>query len=242
MGFLGRKPKIGIEEFCQQFYDSQILRPIIAGEDVWAGFLEIVFKSVAEVDQSFAAIDMAVFKGEMTALRLELFGLAWGHRFKQESFTIPQSIFTRRYLEASGQREIWDIMGEYNQAVAQSATLNVTGEQMEGRVARARITSLNLSRSNMFDKWAEANIGDPSAPTEEENMLANCVARVANRIGADIRRNDCILVKRLTARLADRLNCDPNLSAEALFRLGAVIFGFHEGATEAIKSVNLQVR
>lgn len=240
MGLLSRKPKIGIEEFCQQFYDSQIFRAIIAGEDVWSGFLETAFKSVAEVDQSFAVIDLAVFKREITALRLELFGLAWGHKFKQERFTIPQSIFTRRYLETNGKLEIWDIMCEYNQAVAQSATLTVIGEQMEGRIARARITSINLSRFTMFEEWAKANIGDPSAPTnEEENMLANCVARVANRIGADIRRNDCILVKRLTARLADRLNCDPNLSAEALFRLGAVIFGLYEGATEAIKPVNL---
>lgn len=242
MGFLSRKPKIGIEEFCQHFYDSQIFHATIAGGDVWSGFLETVFRSVAEVDQSFAVIDLGVFKREMAALRLELFALAWGHKFRQEKFTIPQSIFTRRYLERNGKLEIWDIMGEYNQAVAQSATLTVTGAQMEGRIARARITSLNLSRSNIFDKWAEANIGDPSAPTDEESTLANCVARVANRIGADIRRNDCILVKRLTARLADRVNCDPNLSAEALFRLGAVIFGFHEGAMEAIKSVNLQVR
>jgi hypothetical protein len=117
-----------------------------------------------------------------------------------------------------------------------------TGEQMEGRIARARVTSLNMSRAKMFDKWAEANIGDSSAPTEKEKMLANCVARVVNRIGADIRRNDCILVKRLTARLADRLNCEPNLSAEALFRLGVVIFGLYNGAKEALESVNLQVR
>ena len=115
-----------------------------------------------------------------------------------------------------------------------------TGEQMEGRMARARVTSLNLSRVKMFAKWAEANIGDPSAPTEKEKTLA-CVARVANRVGTDIRRNDCILVKRLAARLADRLSCEPNLSAEALFRLGAVIFGLYEGAMKAIKSVSLLV-
>jgi len=238
MGLLSRGPQIAIEEFCQQFYDSQIFHAIIAGEDVWAGFLGITFKSVVEVDQSFALIDLAIFKREMTALRIELFGLAWGHRFKQERFTVPQSIFTRRYLEENEKFELWDIMGEYNQAIAQSTTMTKTGEQMEGRIARARVTSLNLSRVKMFAKWAEANIGDPSAPTEKEKILA-CVARVANRIGTDIRRNDCILVKRLAARLADRLSCESNLSAEALFRLGAVIFGLYEGAMKAIKSVNL---
>jgi hypothetical protein len=241
MGLLSRKPKISIEEFCQQFYDSRIFHAIIAGEDVWAGFLGSAFKSVVEVEQSFAVIDPTVFKREMTALRIELFGLAWGHRFKEERFTIPQSIFTRHYLEENGEFELWDIMGEYNQAIAQSTTLTERGEQMEGRIARARVTSLNLLRAKRFDRWAEANIGDPSAPTEKEKILANCVARVANRIGADIRRNDCILVKRLTAKLADRLSCEPNLSVEALFRLGAVIFGLYEGAMEAIKSSDLQV-
>jgi hypothetical protein len=239
MEFPSRKPKVGIEEFCQQFYDSQIFHAVIAGEDMGAGFLRSTFRSVVEVDQSFAVIDPTLFKREMTALRIELFSLPWGHRFKQERFTIPQSIFTRHYLEENEKFELWDIMGEYNQAIAQSTILTERGEQMEGRTAHARIASLNVSRSNIFNKWAEANIGDPSAPTEKEKILANCVARVANRIGADIKQNDCILIKRLTARLVDRLSCEPNLSAEALFRLGAVIFGLYEGAMEAIKSVNL---
>ena len=47
------------------------------------------------------------------------------------------------------------------------------------------------------------------------------------------------MVGRLTARLAYRINCEPNLSREALFRLEAVTFGFYEGAMEALKSVKL---
>jgi hypothetical protein len=236
MGLLGREPKISIEEFCREFYDAQIFRPIIAGTDVGSVFLETVFNSVVEADQSFAEIDKAVFWQEMTAIRLELFGLAWGHRFKQDKFTIPQSVFTRHYLEDNEKFGIWDIMGEYNQAIAESITMTESGGQMDAwQVAKA-----NKARADMFDKWADANIGDPSDPTEQEEILANCVARVANRIGADIRRNDCILVKRLTARLAERLGCSTNLNAEALFRLGAVIFGLYQGAKETMKSVNLQ--
>ena len=117
MGFVSRRPKISIEEFCQQFYDSQIFHAIIAGEDVWAGFLGIAFQSVVEVDQSLAIVDRTVFRREMTALRIELFGLAWGDRFKQERFTVPQSIFTRHYLEEHEKFDLWDIMGEYNQAL-----------------------------------------------------------------------------------------------------------------------------
>jgi hypothetical protein len=106
-------------------------------------------------------------------------------------------------------------------------------------MGRARITYINTSRIGMFDKWADANMGNQ--PTGEEKKHLDCVARVANRIGADIRRNDCILIKLLSAKLAERLNCEPNLSVEAFFRLGAAIFGLYEGAKEAIKSVNLQL-
>ena len=239
MGLLRRKPKIGIEEFCREFYDTQIFHPIIAGTDVGSVFWETVFKSVVEADQSFATIDPTLFRKEMTALRMELFGLAWMHKFKREEYTIPQSLFTKRYLEENGRLDIWDIMGEYNQAIAQSSVMTATGEQMGGRVGRARIVSLNKLRADMFDKWAGANIGDRSVTKEDEDH-AKCVARVANRIGADIGRGDCIAVKRLGARLADRLGCDINLKPEALFRLSAVIFGLYEGAKESIKSVNLQ--
>jgi hypothetical protein len=237
MGLLKRKPQIGIEEFCRQFFDSQIFHPIIAGVDVGSLFWKNAFDSVAKADQSFAAVDFALFLKEMTAIRLELFGLAWGHKFKQEEFIIPQSAFTRHYLEESEKLEIWDIMSEYNQAIAQSVTMTEDGKQMDAmRVAKA-----NLARFNFAKKWFEANVGNPSALTNEENTLAQCVGRVANRIGADVTRNDCILVKRLAARLADRLGCDINLNSEALFRLGAFIFGLYEGAKEAIKSAKIGV-
>lgn len=244
MGLLSRKPKVSIEEFCRQFYDTYVFNPtVLAGVDVGEVFWETSFNSVVEADKSFRAVDHAKFRHEMTALRMELFGLAWMHKFKQGELTIPQSIFTRHYLEENRRSEIWDVMGEYNYAIAQSATMTKTGEQIGeqigGRISRALVVTINQSRANMLVKWAEANIGDPSAMTEEQERLFDCVCRVANRIGADIRRNDCILVKRLTARLADRLGCDISLNSEALFRLGVVIFGLYEGAKEVIKDVNL---
>lgn len=236
MGLFSRKPPVSAEEFCREFYESQVFNPRVAGEDIGQVFWQTVFNSVVEADESFKKIEPPKFQEEMTVLRMELFGLAWMHKFKREEFTIAQSIFTKRYLEEEGRSEIWDAMGEYNQAIAQSATMTESGKQMDAE----RIAKVNLARANMFYKWAAANIGDPSAPTEEEKMLANCVVRVANRIGTDVRRSDCILVKRLTARLADRLGCGVNLNFEALFRLGAVVFGLYAGAEEAIKNLNLQ--
>jgi hypothetical protein len=211
MGLFSRKPKISIYEFCREFYDTQIFHAMIGGIDAWSAFLETVFNSVVEADQSFAVIDQAVFQREMTALRMELFGLAWSHKFERLEFTLGQSSYTQRYLEENGRLDIWDIMGEYNKAIAQSTELS-------DRWAKVR------------DEWAK----------QEGDSFSN-VARIVNRWDADIRRNDCILVKRLAAKLADRLGCDINLDSEALFRLQAVIFGFYNGAKEAIESVNLQV-
>ena len=76
MGLFDNKPKVGVEEFCREFYDTQIFPPIVVGEDVGAVYWETAFKSAVEADSSFEAVDLVAFKREMTALRLELFGLA----------------------------------------------------------------------------------------------------------------------------------------------------------------------
>jgi hypothetical protein len=241
MGLFAHKTEVTIDGFCRQFYDSVVFHAVVAGLDFNELWWKTVFSSVVEADKSFAVIDKPLFLREMTALRLELFALAWGHKFKHEKFTVPQSVFTRQYLDEHGKREVWDIMLAYNHVIAQSVTATATGEQMEGRIGRARRTGINLARTDMYSKQFTVICGgiEPSAITEEQNRWLDAIARVANRIGADIRRSDCVATNLLAARLADRLNCDANLSSEALFRLSAVIFGLYEGATEALKDISL---
>jgi len=237
MGLFKRKPKVTIEEFCQQFYDTQIFNANIAGVDAWKMFCETAFDLVVQADQSFAAIDRAKFQEELRAIRMELFALAWMHRFKREELTLPQSLYTGRYLEEKGKLPIWDIMGEYNQAAARSTTMTETGQQVDGPLGRAQIEHGNVRRFEMFKRWADA-VGDRST-TEQREYVGGCVARVANRTGADIKRGDCVLVRLLASRLADRLRCEANLNPEALFRLSAVIYGLYRGAKEAINEANL---
>ena len=177
----------------------------------------------------------------MTALRVELFGLVCLNRYKKEQFSIIQTLFTKRYLDEIERPQIWDIMGEYNQAIARSATLDETGNQLDGRVGRARITGINLSRVNMFDKWIEVYVGHKDDLTDEDKESGQCIAHAANFIGVDIKRADSIAVKLLAAKLAERLGCDESLNYEALFRLSALIFGLHEGAQEALSAVDIQI-
>ena len=236
---MARKPKISVEECCKEFYDKHIFHAIVAGIDGWDVMLRSDLEFVTEADTSFSAIDPVLFRQEMTAVRMEVFALAFARKVKREDLTLVQSFFTRRYLEENGKLDIWDIMLEYNRAISDSATLTATLERMEDW----RVEKSNLAKWEFFKKWWDTNIGgpidDPSASTEEQKMLAKCVARVANRIGADMRRADCAAAKRLAARLAERLECDINLSYEALFRLAATIFGFYRGAEEYLKSISL---
>jgi hypothetical protein len=240
MGLLKRKPKVGIEEFCKNFYDTQVFQAMIGEIDVVPILWESLKGQLQEADESFAAIDQNLFKREMTALRLELFALAWMQKFKHEKYTIPQSIFTRRYLEEKGKLDIWDAMGEYNQALARSVALGSTGKPMEGRLGRGVIAFYNTLRWDMFCKWVEENLPEPSALTKEQEILANCVARVFNRIGVDIKQKNAVGAALVGAKLADRLECGRELSGDAIFKMVGVVLMLYDGAKEAIKSINLQ--
>jgi hypothetical protein len=231
------------------------------------GYLE----AISKVDPSFLSIDREVFYREMTALRLEMIGFAWGHKFKQEKFTIPpvyftspekavsekfphdiifpaslekfaipQSTFTRKYLEENGKLELWDIMGEYNKAIAQSATMSESGEVTDAELA----AKVNVARFAFAKKWLIATRGDRRVLTEEEQIVAECVGRVANRIGADIHREDKgvnVTLGLLSGIIAHRLGYDVNPQSEALILLGSIALGFYNGAEEYLESVDLRV-
>ena len=127
-------------------------------------------------------------------------------------------------------------MGQYNQAIAMSATMNASGKPTPGRIGEAQRTYYNLMKYEAV-KALEKSLG--TIITEDEQFIG-CSNHVINFIGADIKREDSVVVKLLASRLASRLECDVNLKPEALFRLSATIFGFYKGAEEYLKSINLQ--
>jgi len=243
MGLLSHKPKVGIEEFCRHFYDSFVFNATIGGVDFNEVACKTYFDSVVEADQSFAEIDRDKFRNELIAIRMELFGLAWMHKFKKEGLAISQSLFTRRYLEENKQIEIWETMGEYNQAVARSS-ITIIKQDSDGRrqftqTNDSLVAMMNKARFNICTKWAESNLPKPELMTEKDNITLACVVRVANRFGVDAKRFSSITVPLLASRLAARLECDINIDFDALFRLGAFIFGFYEGAKEGLREANI---
>lgn len=232
------KPKLSIEECCRQFYDKGIFHSMVLITDVWAKILDTDFKVIAEADQSFLSVDRTLFRNEMTALRMEMFAFALGcsKKFGVEKYTVPQSIFTRQYLEENGRLDIWDIMAEYNRAISRSTVMDANLKQYPD----ARVTLVNDLRSRNFFKWIDNIEKNRAVPIEKNDPILTCVARVANRSGADTERENDIAVKLLGAKLAERLGCDVNLKSEAVFKLFAFIFGFYQGAEEYLKSIDLQ--
>lgn len=114
-------------------------------EEIDAGtvYHHTVWKSLVEVDQSLTNIDSQKLATEMVPLRFELFALAWQHKFGEKS-TIPQSVFTKQYLQEKGRADIWNAAGIYNNAIGRSSRHGMT---IEKGMDRAYIVFVDQTRS-----------------------------------------------------------------------------------------------
>lgn len=235
---LESKPEFRIEECCRQFYGEKIFCETTAGKDAWSSLLNNYFNTIAEVDQSFLAVDKELFRDEITALRMALFEFALGDPKKSngDKFAIPASFFTMSYLEKKGRLDIFDIMSAYNRAIARSAIMDANLQKYSGKTGNALIIRTNDLRSRMALKWADTYLGDRAIPLQEQKNKISCINMVANRLGADIEREDGVAVKSLCAELATRLRDGANLNSEAMSKLSAIIFDFYRGAEEYLES------
>ena len=226
MGILGRKPKMSIEEFCQDFYD-RFFHANVNVIDVTSAFLDTAFETVAKGDDRFAKVDHGSFRREMTALRVELFGLAWTHYFKAKKkfeCCLKECSFTKKYLQSIGQNEIWDIMTFYNKAVARSVVEIASGER--GR--RARAAAFSSLRMELYGKLRT-----------ETDFDKECIALVLNRLKTDVAWRRRTTLKFLATEFAKRLECPRDLNEQAFLNLGIVMVGMYNGAKDAIKSTKV---
>lgn len=237
MELFSNKPKLSIEELCRSYYDSQIFHAIFDGVDATQRILDVAFDSIANEDPSFSKVDRKLFEKEMAGLHLELFALAWFHKFKKDEYIIRQSIFTHRYLKEIDRLDIWETMGEYNKAVAKTATMNPNGQIMTGdtKYERATIVTINQARFELYEKWDRTY-------TKEKKENPQCLGRAINRIGADLMRNNEIGNRRITALLLYRLgwNEDEDLNTGALSKLAAQPIAMYDFAKKILKPVDIQ--
>lgn len=218
--------KVRLEDFCRDFYEKNILNPVVGGVDVGALYSDTAWKTVVEADQNFADINSQRFATEILPLRFELFALAWLHQFGDRS-AVAQSVFTKHYLQEKKRDGIWDASEPYNQAIARSVTLGKTAETASGR---AHIGFITKMRVDLFDKY------------RKEGRDPKCVARVLNRLFSDEAWKKGITAGLLMFALCNCLDFEPNFepNKEAQFRLTAVIRGLYDGARQSLERIEIK--
>lgn len=226
MSFFSKKQEVNLEDFCRDFYEKNILNPVIEGVDVGGAYFDAVIKTIVEADQNFSNINSQKLATEIIPLRFELFALAWLHKFGDKS-AIVQSIFTKHYLQEKNREDIWDASETYNQAIARSTTLGKTPEKAFDRVYLAKV---NTTRINLFKQY------------HKEGHDPKCVARVLNRLFSDDVWKKNITAGLLMFALCDRLGFEKDFepSKEAQFRLTAVIRGLYDGAWQSLSKIKIK--
>lgn len=239
MGIFSKKQEISLEEFCSDFYEKNILNPVIEGINAGAVFIETIKRNVVEADNNFAKITPKKLTNEIVLLRLELFALAWQHQFGEKS-AITQSIFTKNYLHKKRLDEIWEAMEPYNQAIARSVTLGKTPKKA---FDRARLGFINNMRADLFDKFLnEYKKAGVDFDNKVSTPILQGIGRTVNRIYTFDVWKKSITAGLLVFTLCDRLEFESNFepTKEAQFRLTAIIRGFYDGAKQALCRIKIK--
>lgn len=228
MGIFSRKKEVNIEDFCRDFYDNQILNPIVGAVDVGTIFYDVVVKNVSEADPAFANINKQKLAEELIILRFELFALAWTHKFISGKTVIAQSVFTKHYLYEKGRKDIWDGMEDYSKAI-DGATLHWL----------TNLGKMNLSFNyNMRQDLSAKNI-------EEAKKLGvnmdDTVERVNYRLWSENAWKQKIILTVIQSVFYKNLDLNPDeLNNEALFGVAAIIKGLYDGVEQSWDSIKIR--
>ena len=225
MGLFSKKKEVDLADFCRDFYEKNILNPVIEGIDVGAAFYDTARRLIIEADRNFANISPEKFAAEMTLLRFELFALAWLHKFG-DKLGVAQSSFTKDYLHEKKRDDIWNDSEPYNQAIARSST---AGKSPDNAFDRVFLGTRNLKLMDLFDEYHKQGF-DPK-----------CIARGLNRLFTDEAWKKDITANFLMFILCDRLEFKPNEpNKETKFRLTAIIHGLYNGARQSLDKIKIR--
>jgi hypothetical protein len=222
MSIFSRKPKCTTEEFCQSFYDDSLSIPSL-DLDAWGAWCKKNRDAIGLKDLSFRAVDLPKFSAELRALHLEVVGIAWVHHANSE-FTVLQAEFTKLFLERRNEHELWELGEDYNQAVARAQDASFRNDPNPTR-GEASHKQLNKEKLKFFGDWTS------------KGYDGKIVSRAANRLGSKQAWRDQGTLIYLSFVLTKHLGCE--LNDEGRQALMALIFGFYNGAKEAIQSVRI---
>ncbi len=221
MGLLSRKTKTDAVQFARRFYDESVFAEGPGGLDMMATFTQTNHRLISEADPSFADVDIDAFNNELLAMRMEMIQTAWTHKSKDEpAITISQ--FTKEYLGDKQPSNLWEVMADYNHAVAEAASVGIDGKS---RLGRATLVGINKMRADLFDKWYAA--------TGDEEAVARVIKRLGSQANWKDPRTQALIAFQVTRHL------DLEGSEDIWHPLSAVAYGFYQGAKEALDGVKL---
>lgn len=214
---LATGPRSTVEDVCRAFYDRQLLTGVEG--DKRQQFFESLEDSMVDADEVFSfSVDEEDFQLEVTALRLELFGLAFTNRvgWRRQDLCLRELQTTHRYLKERDELRIWTGMGAYNQAIADGDLWLNPMRMMRGR----RMQSLAF-----IDKWQDTSPQDGT------------LIRYINRRDADAAWRHGIAATQLMKTFSQRMDFRPN--AHGQMRLHALLHVFYDEALQGLKSARI---
>lgn len=223
--------KISTEQLCRDYYESQIF-------NTNGDFELIVYAEIMKVDFSAKAIDTGIFIRELTALNIELFGLAlFDHNYPgdegADAAMCTEITFTESYLRQTGNDNIWNAAGFYNETIFQASTAQKIS--MDWSVTR---DTGYYGRDVLFSETkGEKLIGDSIRDSYDKRLAdKECASRLANRLlSVDAWRDGIMIPQKLSSAFAQRLNFSPNI--EALLLIQRLSVGLCNNARNYIDAV-----
>lgn len=223
MRLLLRKQKTDVAEFSRDFYDRFVFCTDFLGGQAPSVFAESVRRAVGKVNAAFLTVPVEKLTDELLALRMEVVGMAWADASREEA-ALANSAFTREYLAAIGRSALWKSMHKYNEAIAHSL---VDTRDRNSFWARWKRCASNSYRTDVFDLLL-AKGHDPET-----------MGRVVNRMGLRARNKVATSIY-LAIWLLRSLEFER--SESVIDPLGAIIYGFYQGAKHGLDGVKLMAR
>jgi hypothetical protein len=94
------------------------------------------------------------------------------------------------------------------------------------------LADINKRRTSLFEEYMNKH--------KKDNIDGTCVALICNREGSNDAWEKQYTLSSLTLRFTDRVGCGEGLNPDAIIGVTSVIWGFYQGAKEAIKSVQFE--
>ena len=225
MSFFSRKQKIKLEDFCRNFYDTQIFNPTVNGVNYSSVLPDYMTE---KIDPIFAHVDKQKLTDELITLRIELFALAWTHKYAGGGMiVINQSIFTKDYLYKKGKDDIWNNMEDYC-TIIDRATLEL-------------IRTLGKA-SKIFNYNQRKGFIANNIEIAEKNGISidECVNRVNNRMLSEAAWMKKMMLGPLAYLFCERIGLYLNdIDPERGFHLMVFIKGFYDGAKQSWDKVKI---